>query len=86
MQTSKLNQQGLAPLLLVVLVAMVLAAGYVGYKVTQNSKPNSEITSHTVQQIKTKADLNKAASTLDQTALDEDLNPSQLDADIDSLL
>jgi uncharacterized protein (UPF0333 family) len=82
-------QNGFAHLGLVLLLAVVVVVGFVGYKVVNNSKTpisNTTSTSATVAPIKGTSDLDKVKSTLNSTDLDKDLNSTALDQDVNSLL
>jgi uncharacterized protein HemX len=82
-------QNGFAHLGLLLLLAIVVVIGLIGYKVwsNQNNKvSNSSVSVATQQQtIKTKADLDKVESTLNNANLDSDLNPDSLNQDVQSL-
>lgn len=89
MKTIHTNQRGIAHLALLLVVAVVLAAGLVGYRVMNTSKTtdNGSSTSNTVSaKLKTKADVTKAANELEATNVDSTVSPDELDSDINSLL
>lgn len=77
----------IAAVLVIVVVAVIGFAGYTVYKAGQDKQVATD-TAQTNTAIKTKADLNNAGKLLDNTAtqLDNDLNTSVLDGDIDQLL
>lgn len=88
------NQNGFGALELFVIAIFVTLVAFVGYRVV-NSKKSSTVattTSNTVTQIavpkkiSTKADANIASKALDQTPIDTQLDPNQLDSSIKSLL
>ena len=86
----KKTQQGFAHLGLVLLLVVVAVGAYASYKVVKNhqAKPLASTTAAVVQAqtIKTKADLAPAEQTLNSQAVDSDLNPDQLNSDVNSLL
>lgn len=88
------NQNGFGALELFVIAIFVTLVAFVGYRVV-NSKKSSTVTtttSNTVTQIavpkkiSTKTDANIASKALDQTPIDTQLDPNQLDSSIKSLL
>ena len=86
----RLSQAGvghLVALLVVVVLAVVGFAGYTVWKAGQDQKATDTSQAET-SAIKTKADLQNASKLLDTTAtqLDNDLDASVLDSDIDQLL
>jgi Tfp pilus assembly major pilin PilA len=83
-------QNGFAHLGLIVLLVIVLAVVVLVYQhVSKNSK-DTVVTSNSpaiqVQTIKSKADLTKAESELNNENVDGDLNPGSLNQDVNSLL
>jgi Tfp pilus assembly major pilin PilA len=83
-------QNGFAHLGLIVLLVIVLAVVVLAYQhVSKNSK-DTVVTSNSpaiqVQTIKSKADLTKAESELNNENVDGDLNPGSLNQDVNSLL
>lgn len=88
----KTKSNGFAHLALLLLLVVVAVAAFVGYKVVKNhqDKTAANQTSTAVIQsagvIKSKADLDSAAANLNSQSVDSDLNPSQLDSDVNSLL
>lgn len=90
----------LVAILAVVVVVAVAFAGYRVMQANQTandavttsakktaSSPSSSVTSADAPaKIETKADVQQAAKTLDADALESDLDPAQLDADLNSLL
>lgn len=86
------NQRGSSHLVLFVALAVVVGVALVGYKVIKNTETNPAATASTTQAvtipttIKTKADLVQASQALDNTAIDSNVNPSQLDSDLNALL
>ncbi len=86
----RLNQQGNTLMLVFVGIAVILAVGVVGYRISQgdtqlagNAPVNSSKAPNT---IKTTADLKKADKSLDATPIDGDVNPNQLDDDLNAVL
>lgn len=85
----KLNNRGIAHLVIILAVVVVAAIGLVGYIVVNNNHDQAGTVSATdgiPTTIKTKADLNQASKALDETSIDDSLNPNQLDADLNALL
>ena len=89
----KLNQRGFAHLALVLLFLVLAVAAFAGYKVyqdrqdtTQASKTSTAVTGAQVKVINSKADLDSATNQLNNTSVDSDLNPDDLNSDIDNLL
>jgi uncharacterized protein HemX len=88
----KRKQNGFAHLALVLLLVVVAAVAFAGYKVVKNrqDKTAANQTSTAVIQsagvIKSKADLDSAAATLNSQSVDSDLNPDQLNSDVSRLL
>lgn len=85
-------QNGFAHLSLLLMLVIVAVIAFVGYDVMKSNKSaNSDgsAVNSTVQKgdaIKTSADLDKAATTLDSENVDSDLNPDSLNQDVSSLL
>lgn len=88
----KSKPNGFAHLALLLLLVVAAVVGFVGYKVVKNHQDKSAAnqTSTAVIQsagvIQSKADLDRAAASLNGQAVDSDLNPNQLDSDVNSLL
>jgi hypothetical protein len=89
----KLNQKGFAHLALVLLAVVLAVAAFAGYTVYQNrqdtieaNKTSTAVTGAHVQVINSKADLDTATNQLNNASLDNDLNPDDLNSDIDNLL
>jgi uncharacterized protein HemX len=92
----RLAQSGMAPMVIVLSALVVLAVGFVTLQVrdAQQNEKLSQTQSQTTQPAKTEskapsnitslAELDKATNALDTTAID-DINPDQLDSDLDSL-
>jgi len=87
----KTSQRGfghLGLLLLLVIAAVVVFAGYKVYKNQNTDKSVSDTTStvsQSAQSIKSSADLNSAETELSNQNIDGDLNPSNFDSDVSSL-
>lgn len=88
----KRTQKGFAHLALVLLLLVMVVVAFAGYRVVKNrqdklaaNKTSTAIT-NSAQTINSKADLDKAASTLNSQSVDSDLNPDSLDSDISNLL
>jgi len=84
------SQSGVGHLVLLLAVVIVAAAGFVGYRVwSQNQDEVAEETTSSqaaVPQINNASDLDQAASVAEQATVDNDLDPTQFDADVDDLL
>ncbi len=79
------NQQGVAHLVVILLVIVVAVVAFAGYKVaTKSSEPQAATTAQTEDTGYTSSsDLDTASSELDT---DTGVDPDQLDADVDALL
>jgi uncharacterized protein HemX len=90
MKMTRKSQNGFAHLGLLLLLLVVVVVGLVGYKVAKSNSTASDGSNQAVSQqaqtIKTKADLNTAAASLNNLNIDNDLNPGSLDNDVNSLL
>ena len=90
MKTIRLNQKGIghiAALLVLVVVAAVAFAGWRVMNANKTSDTATQTASSTVPAVlKTKADVTKAANELDATNVDSTVNPDSLDGDINTLL
>ncbi len=82
------SQDGIGHLLALLIIVVVVAVGFAGYTVWKAGQKDTETATTQSSAIKTKADLKNTATLLDTTAsqLDDALDPSVLDADIDKLL
>lgn len=86
------SQSGIAHLGAVLLLIVAAVIAFAGYKVVQNHKTapaansNPPVATKTVQTIQSKADLNTAEASLNSQNIDGDLNPSQYNQDVNSLL
>ena len=79
----------LAPVLLLLVMAVIVFAGYRVVKNHQNqtaaNKTSTAITNSS-ETINNRADLDKAANTLNSESVESDLNPNFLNNDVTSLL
>jgi len=86
------NQQGFGHLVLFLGLAVLVAVSLVGYRVLKSTETNPAATSTVSKSavapsaIKNRADLVQASQALDNTGIDGNVNPSQLDSDLNSLL
>ena len=89
-----LNQQGSSQIVLFVAVGVILGIGIVGYRVMSNDDASTSTSKSTTTVIKkaepassiqTSADIKQATTELDATNVETDVNPDQLDADINSI-
>jgi uncharacterized protein (UPF0333 family) len=87
MKAIRFNERGVGHLVALLVVAVVLAVGFVGWRV-MNSKTteDSAVSTSGPSKLKTKADVVKAANELEATNVDSTVNPDDLDSDINSLL
>jgi hypothetical protein len=82
-----LNQRGSSHLVLVLAVVVIAVVAAVGYRVLQKEDVATTTTSTstaTPAKLNSAADVDKASSELDSTNVD-DVNPNQLDSDLESL-
>jgi hypothetical protein len=86
------SESGVAHVAVLILVLLVIAAiTVVGLRVVQNQNTGEDtssapVASKTSDNINSVADLDAAKASLNNASVDSDLNPSSLNADIDSLL
>jgi hypothetical protein len=86
------SESGVAHVAVLILVLLVIAAiTVVGLRVVQNQNTGEDTSSAPVaskisDNINSVADLDAAKASLNNASVDSDLNPSSLNADIDSLL
>jgi flagellar basal body-associated protein FliL len=86
------SESGVAHVAVLILVLLVIAAiAVVGLRVVQNQNTGEDtssapVASKTSDNINSVADLDAAKASLNNASVDSDLNPSSLNADIDSLL
>lgn len=86
----KTNQSGIAHLAILLLLVLVAVAGFAAYRVTQanNDSVSNQSPTFTVKQaenIKSKTDLVNAQNSVLQQNIENDLDPSQFDEDINNL-
>ena len=88
----KRTSKGFAHLSLLLLVLVVAVVAFAGYKVVKNRqvKTTANQTSTAIiqsaGQIKNTADLDNAANTINSQNVDGDLNPNDLNGDVNALL
>jgi Tfp pilus assembly protein PilX len=88
----KRRQTGFAHLALLILLVVAAVVAFAGYKVVKNhqdqtaANKTSTAVIESAGTIKSAADLDSAAATLNNESVDSDLNPSQLDSDVNSVL
>lgn len=86
------SQNGIAALAIVLIIVVIAVVGLVAYRVksglynsNSSSSPSvSQVT--TPKQFKSKADIKQASKALNTLPISQDLNPSQLNGNIQSLL
>jgi hypothetical protein len=78
------DQRGVSHLLLVGAIVVLGVVGFAGYRVmnADNDKDSAAVPA----KIESKKDVQQAQKSLDNDNLDSDLNPSQLDDDLNDLL
>jgi hypothetical protein len=92
MAYTRLNTQGASHVVLIALVAVLAVVGFAGYKVLGgNSKQSASTQTQsqavtTPDKIKTKADLQQSAKSLDAADVEKSLDSTQLDTDLNDLL
>jgi predicted negative regulator of RcsB-dependent stress response len=92
MTYTRLNARGASHIVVIALVAILAVVGFAGYKVLGNNSKQSASTSSQNQavtapdKIKTKADLQQSAKSLDGADVDKSLDSTQLDTDLNDLL
>ncbi len=92
MKTNFKSQRGFGHVGLVVLVIALVAIGLVGYRVMNNekSKLDAGVNNSTVKtsntKLSSKSDIPAATQTLNNEQVDQDLDPGQLNSDVNSLL
>ena len=86
------HQRGSTHLVLLLAVALIAVAGFAAYRVLNADTPNASSSPISIRgekdapnDIKSSADLQKASNALDSTPIDGDINPDQLDSDINAL-
>lgn len=91
----KINQTGASHLLLVLGAVLIAAVGIIGYRIvgTQNTEENNSTISeasnqpaNVPDQFNTTTDMRQASKALDDTSIEVEINPGQLDQDLNSLL
>ncbi len=92
MKYLKHNQRGAAHLVAIFGVVLLAVIGFTGYRVMHNSKNNQTASTTTTTsnttvpaKIQNKTDVQQASKALDSTS-SSTIDPSQLDADLSSLL
>jgi hypothetical protein len=89
MSYRSLNQTGVSHLIVVLAVVVLGAVGFASYRVVQMNKPATQdaaVAAKTPAKIQSKADLEKASKSLDDENVDQTLDSSQLDDDLNSML
>lgn len=91
MKISK-DQRGLAHIAILLLVmAVVAAVAFAGYRVVKNNETDTAATlsdsrsTAVPKKIQSKNDLSKADNALDNTSIESSVDPSQLDSDLSSI-
>lgn len=86
------NQTGASHVVAVLVVVLVAVISFAGYRVMQASKDtastptNSTVATTEPAKIQSKADVTATTKALDSDTSDANLDPSQLDGDLNSLL
>lgn len=81
----KLNSKGIAHLVVVLIVVVVGVVGFAGYYVATHKKTSEKTSQDIPAKIESKSDLDQASKALDSGS-DSELDPSQLDDDLNDLL
>jgi uncharacterized protein YpmB len=83
------KHNGFGVVIILVIVLVVSAVGFVGYRIYNNnatSTDSSEVTTNSEQKdISSANDVTTTQNELDNINIDDDLDPSALDADINDL-
>jgi hypothetical protein len=86
------NQQGIAHVLVLVLImAVVGATAFAGYRVVKSNEANTDTTVSDVhstavpKKIQSKNDLSKADNALDNTTIESSVDPNQLNSDLNAI-
>lgn len=94
MKTLRYNERGSSHLVIVLAVVVLAGVGLVGYRVmtsgNQATKKTASPAAATIQtaapgKISSKADVQQATKALDETPVDNSLDPKQLDGDLSDL-
>jgi uncharacterized protein HemX len=87
---SRLNQNGSAHLVAILAVIVIALTGVVGYRVMQLQNKDKVADTDTTQTadgtLESSADLQDAEDAIDADESDTNLDPAQLDSDLDNLL
>ena len=83
------NQAGVGHLVAILAVVVIGAVGFIGYRVAtmedSGETSTQSVQSTTQSEVTTKADVEQASQDIDATSLDE-VDPAQLDSDLNSIL
>lgn len=84
------NQKGSSHLILILAVFVIAGVSYAAWRVGHTSKTvssaNTQNVPATTGKITTKADVLKASKALDQEKIDKNINPNQLDEELNASL
>jgi hypothetical protein len=90
----KSQQSGFSHVLLLGLLVVVAVVGFAGYRVVNNQKDTTNLSDSTVKEsaavkvpdtIKDNTDLVQTQKAVEQTSVDSDLNPADLNQDVNDL-
>lgn len=86
-----LNSDGFSPVILLAVIVFVGVTGVLAYRYldtyySQSPALSSQGQGASAEKINSKADIQKASDSLDQTDVDKSLDSSQLDQDVNDLL
>ena len=84
--TRLFDQKGIAHLLIIGVVVVLAVVGFVGYRVMTQDDDKATTSTSTPDSIESNDDITQAEDALNSDQINDDLDPSQLDADIDDLL
>jgi hypothetical protein len=81
------SQNGFGVVVLLVIVIVVSVVGFIGYRVYDNnaSSDTTQTVSESSQDINSSQDITSTQNELDSINLEEDLDPSVLDEDVNDL-
>lgn len=95
LSAQKKSEQGVGHVLPILVMVVLVAITFVGYRVLKGQDKNTTpVSSQQATKAKTAApqtinsgkDLNQAQSAVNSSNVDSDLNPNQMDSDVNSLL
>jgi Tfp pilus assembly protein PilO len=92
MTTLRQNQDGIGHLFAVLAVIVIVGLGFIGYRVSNMNQTTSTdstspatINTNNEKYLKNTSDVSAADKQLDSVPVEDDLDPSQLDSDLNAL-